>query len=431
MEIGMEQSDSSENLSEMLYNIGTAHCTVRYDLVQKFKDVYGNRFDDLNFLNLKTGQFVKGSVISDARSGCEINDRLGWEVTGPRRYNCSCPVDVTRVGGPKDCVMEGSAEYRVTGYNKPATAADKGRIKWKIDVYCRNGTLLESIEDGKRPDLKTIHSETMILKPIPGKWSNCTLKVTAYIKTINPQSFAQTTVKFKPFLLAESDRKPRVGYDGVSLADDMKYNDYSESYYRSITWMCKHDPLLTASDSDLFANMRVLAFSTSVGDLGRNISKMIDKFESGTGGEYSDAGLTEMVRNHKAIIKFIQGVKDKFNDLLRKKTDIKSSDRIPEYRLPHPKFDGYTTNLLNGLKIAINDVWAYTVELVNFEMISTSSYNFGIKITLFDHFGLDKPDLEKFSGLAGFRAWFILQHIRGYKPFVTKIEFKTQNSNTF
>jgi hypothetical protein len=126
---------------------------------------------------------------------------------------------------------------------------------------------------------------------------------------MNPQSLAETTVKFKPFLLAESSRKPRVGYDGVSLADDMKYNDYSESYYRSVTWMCKHDPLLSASDSDLFANMRVLAFSTSIGDLGRNITKMIDKFESNTGGEYSDAGLTAEARKNEATIKFLAGVK--------------------------------------------------------------------------------------------------------------------------
>lgn len=33
--------------------------------------------------------------------------------------------------------------------------------------------------------------------------------------------------------------------------------------------------------------------------------------------------------------------------------------------------------------------------------------------------------MEKFfSNLAGFRAWFILQHLHGYKPFLTKITFE-------
>jgi hypothetical protein len=395
MVIRMGQANTSENGSDTTISIGNTHCTVRYDLVQKYKEVFGSRFDELEFLNHKTGEFVKGSVIRDARSGCEIFDRLGWKESGFKNHKCSCPVEVTRVKGPKDVVIEDAVDYRVTGYNKAATTGDKSRVCWKIEVYCKNGKQLESIECGKRPDLITTDSDTMTIKKIPGKWSNGTLKVHAYLKTPNPQFCTETKVKFKPFLLAESSRKPRVGYDGVSLADDMKFKDYSESYYRSIAWMCKHDPLLSASDSDLFANMRVLAFSTSVGDLGHNISKMIDKFESNTGGEYSDDGLTAKVRNNNATIKFLSGVKKRINIIFRINTDIRTSDRISEDKLPHPKFDGYTSNLINGLKIAINDVWAYKVELFDFEMTSSTSYKYITKITFYDHFGLDRPRSEE------------------------------------
>jgi hypothetical protein len=47
--------------------------------------------------------------------------------------------------------------------------------------------------------------------------------------------------------------------------------------------------------------------------------------------------------------------------------------------------------------------------------------------TLWNHFGLDVKDIEiyKLAGyLDGFRAWFLLQHFRGYKPFITKITFE-------
>lgn len=35
---------------------------------------------------------------------------------------------------------------------------------------------------------------------------------------------------------------------------------------------------------------------------------------------------------------------------------------------------------------------------------------------MFDHFGLDYPDIEKYD-YDIFIAWFILQHFRGYKPY--------------
>lgn len=44
-------------------------------------------------------------------------------------------------------------------------------------------------------------------------------------------------------------------------------------------------------------------------------------------------------------------------------------------------------------------------------------------LRLYDHFGLDQPDVEKiYVELAGFRAWFVLQHYDSfngkYKPFI-------------
>jgi hypothetical protein len=53
-----------------------------------------------------------------------------------------------------------------------------------------------------------------------------------------------------------------------------------------------------------------------------------------------------------------------------------------------------------------------------------NNYEATYEITLWDHFGLDLNDIRKFNFWAGFRAWFILQHLRGYKPFITKVQFE-------
>jgi hypothetical protein len=61
--------------------------------------------------------------------------------------------------------------------------------------------------------------------------------------------------------------------------------------------------------------------------------------------------------------------------------------------------------------------------------LNGSKYTLKYQVTLWDHFGLDKPDMEKIHNLVpiaaeAFICWFILQHLRGYKPFVTKITFE-------
>ena len=57
--------------------------------------------------------------------------------------------------------------------------------------------------------------------------------------------------------------------------------------------------------------------------------------------------------------------------------------------------------------------------------LSGTAYTGQFNVVLYDHFGLDQPDVEKkYRFLAGFRAWFILQHLRrfSYKPFITRAE---------
>ena len=73
--------------------------------------------------------------------------------------------------------------------------------------------------------------------------------------------------------------------------------------------------------------------------------------------------------------------------------------------------------------MALNDIWATEVLLKEIKF-DGDNYTGKYEVTFWDHFSLDKPDLEKFYYFEnGFRAWFLLQHIHGYKPFLTKITF--------
>lgn len=80
-----------------------------------------------------------------------------------------------------------------------------------------------------------------------------------------------------------------------------------------------------------------------------------------------------------------------------------------------------------GLTFIMNDVWSYTAELTEYQTTKAGNVTFysgKYRVTLYDHFGLDRPDVEKkFVYLAGFRSWFVLQHLTTFacKPFITKV----------
>ena len=92
------------------------------------------------------------------------------------------------------------------------------------------------------------------------------------------------------------------------------------------------------------------------------------------------------------------------------------------------------TICLNGLQGNKVEVTQYTIESV------ANTYSCTIRVTYYDHFGLDKSDMQLDSydfpfiepgRLAGFQQWFILQHWTGLnaevqpKPFITTISFET------
>ncbi len=92
------------------------------------------------------------------------------------------------------------------------------------------------------------------------------------------------------------------------------------------------------------------------------------------------------------------------------------------------------------MTIAVNDVWGYTIYVKDYILKSDGTFSGTLVFSMFDHFGLNEEDLHKgkiFTDftlqtakrmLAGFRAWFFLQHYKGfegkYKPFITRMNFE-------
>ncbi|OFX20607.1 MAG: hypothetical protein A2V77_21905 [Anaeromyxobacter sp. RBG_16_69_14] len=59
-------------------DLDTLHCEIQFRVFSKFKESFGDRFDDLNFMCPGTGKLVKGASLRDVKNGCELGDRLHW-----------------------------------------------------------------------------------------------------------------------------------------------------------------------------------------------------------------------------------------------------------------------------------------------------------------------------------------------------------------
>jgi LysM repeat protein len=255
-----------------------------------------------------------------------------------------------------------------------------------------------------------------------------------------------------PIVIAESANQP--DHDRLriaDIADDMKYRDptpgskknsgYDANKYGQIHQFCTADRapngLLFARDDELFEKLEEMAKSFSTGDLETNIIQMVAHFKDNTGTDYRSPILNRAAENHESMIEFVNAIK------LSLTTELKHEPNhdITKISLLHiqerPIFNR-TSDVVGGLKIAINDTSAFKVEALNYNFNATNNtYNAMLRITVYDHFGLDRPDLEEniwklkvFAMFDGFRAWFILQHLRGYKPFITVVENQYEISDT-
>jgi uncharacterized protein (TIGR03034 family) len=228
-----------------------------------------------------------------------------------------------------------------------------------------------------------------------------------------------------PVIVADSKRKPGLNEDGT-VANDMKYGDYTKAQIENLGFMFKMYNLDEVSADALFLDLRLMSKDLfAQGDLEGNIGRMIDRFRSNTGGTYSDPSLTKAAREHASTKRFEGQIRNALADAIKNhKGDISKLTKNLDVKLIGRPVFNTNSDILDGLTIAINDTWAYKVAITEYAL-SNKRYKGTFSVTLYDHFGLDQPDVEKkYRYLAGFRAWFILQHLKrfAYKPFITEVE---------
>ena len=173
--------------------------------------------------------------------------------------------------------------------------------------------------------------------------------------------------------------------------------------------------------------------------------EMVDKFKSNEGGYYSHSLLTNALKNHETTDNFHKALKKCLEESLKNGelpdgiVDISSHYLGSKGKQPSslPKFPVTRKSLFDGTVLTVHDIWSMRVYAESLEFKGNQIRGV-FRYTIEDHFGLDVKDIDHhyfkshldlsvpYEWLDGFRSWYLLQHFEGYgyKPFITKIEFK-------
>ena len=255
-------------------------------------------------------------------------------------------------------------------------------------------------------------------------------------------------------LLYQSEKKMGIGYDGQSLADDLKTNDFTDSDLLKINHLFSYQNSLSENELEFdFRFMCNTFFAYGSYDM---VNQLIDTFIYGSDQTisintkdglkqipcYSNELLLQKVYEDEQVQKYIEYTKNEFiNQIMKNDGNLILAKRNMEQIIEDSKVykiafsRNNSSYLFGGLTISINDLWGSNVCITNY---SSNGTNFSgtLHFTLYDHFGLDKPDVEKIYGdLAGFRAWFELQHNKKYsskfQPYINLMEYDVYFEGSF
>lgn len=185
----------------------------------------------------------------------------------------------------------------------------------------------------------------------------------------------------------------------------------------------------------LFEEMQVTSLPFAcVGPWKYLINRMLQHFQSANGMPFNDMDLNAayqaQIINDNTQNSTLIAIRDEISTRIDYENGILPLDSIPfiskqiKDRIL-PKFDSIIVDKINGLGIAVHDVYATRIELLSLE-IGEKGWRAQIKYSGQDHFGLDVNDIQqvKFNQFQFVRIWFILQRFDqfGFRPFLTNME---------
>jgi len=320
---------------------------------------------------------------------------------------------VTSVKGEETALPTHTVKYSVTGYNLATIgASDRERVKWLVRV------------DG-RDELLSQRGETLELTIKP-EWTGKDVTVMPYLRKPNEEVSVKTTVERFPksILFARSMKRPGKTLTGET-AEDMLCADKTPEEVRRMHRLFGLQ--LKASDKELFADMYMLASMGSLSGGGELLTALIGHFKDSTGTPFSNAYMDQKLKEHPSFHTFVyqkdKGVLDNLKKQLKKVLgNIKRVKLLQEgeIRSDRTKFNTLKDKL-NGMTLAVDDTSAYEVYVDDYKLTAPNTFSCNLRIIVYDNYGLDAEDVAKYGTIAGFRAWYVLQHVRGYKPFLTKM----------
>ncbi|NLR59157.1 DUF3289 family protein [Chitinophaga polysaccharea] len=392
----------------------------------------------------------------------------------PVVLNTATTIKVLKVTGPASVINGNTHEFKAIAFSETVPDHQLMLVNWAFSFD--DGKTIIPFKSGTTKAEKGIAYKTIT---VAGNTVDKQVSVYAYFRKADPNVKATAKVIYLP-LVVDVYRVPGLNETGLDIANDMAYGKgngkkpvysaadiaaYRNAYLDTGFDAAKHAKFANAdpsdkgiyttaqvlntgtlmklsnfsSDSMLFLDFRAMVELMARGDLNDNIRNMIDRFQSNKGGVYENAALTQAVVANPSTQRFCTGIEDEMADRIKKAggeltamedKQVYYGDEAgykSKHPYGHPAFPySRDYNLATGLTIAINDVWSYKVTLTAFKLTG-NTYKAKYEVQLWDHFGLDLPDMEKFYSYgAGFRAWFILQHLRGYKPFLTKVQFEKE-----
>lgn len=229
--------------------------------------------------------------------------------------------------------------------------------------------------------------------------------------------------------------------------EDMQYNTKTQEQLQSMDWITWADFTTSNTVEDRRSSWESLCRTTSMEPLQTVGLNMIARFMSGSGTTYSTSNLTTAAKEHETTTEYVNAVIEQIDNLLSTydgdiyklkytastRTSNPLVQKMRTYDINQPVFNK-ATDKIKGLTFCVNGLWGNEI-IVKSYTCNGSTYNGTLTFTLYDHFGLNETDIEKYGGLhEGFRDWYILQHFENYngayKPFVSKMSFDINFSGT-
>lgn len=229
-----------------------------------------------------------------------------------------------------------------------------------------------------------------------------------------------------------NSKKKKIKDENGKIPLDMTCGDFSKKQLLKLNSLFKYEA--KNSVAELKGTFLSLIKLFSIGDLDTVGTKMVNHFMDSSGSDFRNQKLTKEFKNHTNTKNFIERSKKEFKRLLKDNhyelstLAYKKNNDYDDFiqKGAYPKFTKFYDNF-NGMGMLIHDIWSCNILIKNYK-VTKKKYSGTMQFTFYDHFGLDDKDMQKsFVNMAGFRAWFTIQHYnkfnKKYKPFVTVCRF--------